>query len=86
MNGAPFRHIGGMVVADHGALGLRAARGLASFYECEGHHWRSIGAVGAGQACRVRSVALKTAIAQAEAWRRAAGWYDPNDADHQAPG
>ncbi len=64
-------------MADHGAVTLAQARALAFFYDQEaGAQLR-----GASGECRRRAHALETAIAAAWAWRRAAGWSDPDLAD-----
>jgi hypothetical protein len=81
MKGVPYRHIGGAVVADHGPMRLAMARDLAGFYQSEGHRCRAAGARAPALVCAERSAALAEAVVQAEAWRRAAGWADPNDAD-----
>jgi hypothetical protein len=81
MKGAPYRHIGGMVIADLGPLTLLAAADLALFYLREGlgalaHRERA-----AASACGERVLALTTAIDGAIQWRGAAGWKDPFAAD-----
>ena len=81
MNGAPFRSIGGAVVADHGPISLIAARNLAGFYASEALHWRDLGSQVAFEACARRADFLREAVVEAEAWRRAAGWTDPDAAD-----
>ncbi len=78
---APFRHIGGAILTDHGPLTLREARRLAEVYRRETAHWADAGHA-AGQAmCRSRAQALEEAVSGAETWRRAAGWAFPDDAD-----
>ena len=81
MNSAPFRSIGGTVLADHGPIPLGAARNLARFYASEALHWRGLGSQGAFEACVRRADVLRDAVAAAETWRRAAGWGDPDAAD-----
>jgi hypothetical protein len=79
MSGAPFRAIGGAVVSDHGAMALAEARTLATFYAFEanspftGAVWRRM--------ADERARALERAATDAERWRRAAGWADPEAAD-----
>lgn len=77
MTGAPFRAIGGSVVADHGPIALADARALQTFYAGEADH--------AGETWTRRAVershALADAVKDAERWRRAAGWTNPDDAD-----
>ena len=84
MNGAPFRHIGGMVTADHGPMPLATARGLADFYRSEATYWRGMADDMTSSACALRASGLETAILAAAAWRRAAGWTDPDTADGEA--
>jgi hypothetical protein len=81
MNGAPFRAIGGAVVADHGPLSLAEARALARFYASEAGHWRDLDGRAASDACARRAGTLRDAVTAAEMWRRAAGWADPDAAD-----
>jgi hypothetical protein len=77
VTGAPFHAVGGAILADHGPLSLKEARALAVFYARE--------AVGEGGAragfCMTRSLTLARAAYDAERWRRAAGWTDPDLAD-----
>jgi hypothetical protein len=78
MRDAPYRHIGGAIVADHGPLTLMGARRLAQFYLAEArrsaeNRWVRV--------CAGRAAALEGAIIAAELWRRAAGWTLPDDAD-----
>lgn len=85
MIGAPFRHIGGMVLADHGPLTLVAARDLAKFYQSEAQRW-SLRKNGRSPCiCEKRAVALLEAVEAARRWRRAAGWAAPEAADNQNP-
>jgi hypothetical protein len=81
MNGAPYRSIGGAVIADHGPIPLAHARRLAAFYASEALHWRGRDALTAGDACARRAAVLRQAVRAAETWRRAAGWTDPDAAD-----
>lgn len=81
MNGAPFSHLGGAILADHGALSLAEARGLAMFYAREACFNAKAGAAAAALTCADRAVALNAAVDAALAWRRAAGWRNPEDAD-----
>ncbi len=79
MSGAPFRAIGGAIISDHGAIALAEVRSLAAFYAREakspfaGATWRRLAGA--------RARALERAAAEAEGWRRAAGWTDPEAAD-----
>ena len=78
MTPAHYRHIGGAVVADHGHVTLAAARALALFYAGEaGFETPEV-----SSECRRRAHALAGAITAASTWRRAAGWNDPDLADH----
>ena len=81
MKGAPFRSIGGAVIADHGPIPLRTARNLARFYASEALHWRGLDSHEAFEACARRADVLWEAVAETESWRRAAGWADPDGAD-----
>ena len=83
VNGAPFRNIGGMVTADHGPMPLATARVLADFYRSETIYWDGVADDATSRACAVRAAALARAIVAAAAWRRAAGWTDPDAADGQ---
>ena len=82
MTDPAYVHIGGAVVCDHGPLTLAEARALASSYAREGEHWASVGEVRAGDACVRRAMALAKAATDTALWRRAAGWRDPEAADH----
>jgi hypothetical protein len=79
MTGAPFRAIGGAIISDHGPITLAEAWALAAFYAAEataplnGAIWRRLAAE--------RARALEFAGAEAQRWRRAAGWADPEAAD-----
>jgi hypothetical protein len=64
MNPANFRHIGGVVVADHGRISLAAARALARFYKSQAEAETSETSC----ECRRRAVALNDAIAAASTW------------------
>jgi len=81
MNVAPYRHIGGTVIADHGPLSLAAARALERFYRAEADHRRALDDIATSRTCATRAHALSQAVAAAAAWRRAAGWSDPETAD-----
>jgi hypothetical protein len=81
VKGAPFRAIGGAVVADHGPIPLAAARRLSLFYATEALHCRRQGHRDGAAVCASRAKALREAVAAAEVWRRAAGWADPDAAD-----
>ena len=85
MNGAPFRHIGGMVIADHGPLPLAAAQAIAELYGREALEAARRGERRLERACRARADALLAAGTAAIAWRRAAGWRDPHAADQPVP-
>jgi hypothetical protein len=86
VKGAPYRHIGGMVVADHGPLPLRAAAELALFYVREGLQGLEARERAVASVCGERILALTRAVDAAAQWRRAAGWEDPFAADGRAPG
>jgi hypothetical protein len=81
MSPADFRHIGGAVVADHGRVSLADARALALFYKREAG---SKTCESSGE-CRRRARALESAVTAASAWRRAAGWTEPDLADRPPP-
>jgi len=81
VNGAPYRHIGGMVMADHGPLTLTAVRALEAFYRAEARYRRALDDPATSQGCAFRADVLAEAATAAEAWRRAAGWTDPEAAD-----
>jgi nucleoside diphosphate kinase len=81
MIGAPFRHIGGTVLADHGPLTLVAARELAKFYQSEARRRPSQDGKRFPCICGQRATALLEAAEAAEKWRRAAGWTNPEAAD-----
>ncbi len=81
MNHAPYRHIGGAVIADHGAIALAQARALIQFYEREARFNLRAGLAAAARLCRRRAAALNAALDAATLWRRAAGWRDPEAAD-----
>ncbi len=86
MRGAPYRHIGGMVIADHGPLALLAAAELALFYAREGLEGVRHGERSTVSTCGERILALTAAVDAAVEWRRAAGWSDPFAADAPALG
>jgi len=77
MSAAPFRAVGGAILADHGPIRLTDARALMVAYAREaaasGGRWRDL--------CGGRAQALSAAVTEAMAWRRAAGWGDPEQAD-----
>jgi hypothetical protein len=79
MMGAPFRAVGGTILADHGPMRLAQARALAAFYAREAARQRQ-GSRAAGL-CAERCRALAHAADDAARWRRAAGWTDPEMAD-----
>ena len=81
MTTPPFRHIGGAVIADHGPIDLAQARRLAKAYALEAASLAEAGAISWSRTCAARAEALDEAIAAACAWRRAAGWRDPEEAD-----
>lgn len=81
MKGAPFRAIGGSVIADHGPIALAEARALARFYASEAVLWRDLGRRATAVACARRAMVLIEAAAAVETWRRAAGWAHPEAAD-----
>ncbi len=77
----PFGHCAGAVLGDGGPLTLAAARALAEFYAREGQAQILAGSPGWGRLCGARSTCLERAVSEASAWRRAAGWLRPEDAD-----
>ncbi|MBA3812680.1 MAG: hypothetical protein H0X27_13755 [Caulobacteraceae bacterium] len=81
VNGAPYRHIGGAVIGDHGPIALAEVRALAGFYEREAGLNQLTGAAGAAEICGLRARVLRAALEAADRWRRAAGWRDPEAAD-----
>jgi hypothetical protein len=81
VNRAPFSHIGGAVIADHGAIGLVEARRLASLYAAEAKAAAKASATRWAGLCAGRALALAAAAEAAARWRRAAGWADPRTAD-----
>ena len=81
MTGAPFAHIGGTVIADHGAIALASSRRLAGFYAAEARLAQGAGARRWGDLCAGRALALGAAADAAALWRRAAGWAEPDAAD-----
>ena len=81
MKGANYRHLGGALMTDHGRITLAAARGLAAFYAQEVLANIALGAPHAAHECGIRSRTLVDVVAAATAWRRAAGWADPDMAD-----
>ncbi|HZZ34084.1 MAG TPA: hypothetical protein VFE03_00055 [Caulobacteraceae bacterium] len=84
MNGGAYRHIGGAVVGDHGAVSLARARQLVRFYGREALHCRRHGQRAVAEACARRALALNAAVSEAAQWRRAAGWRAPEGADIRA--
>jgi hypothetical protein len=78
---APFGHIGGAVVGDHGPVGLRLARDLARFYGLEAIDRQKAGERRIALTCARRALALHQAAEAAVRWRRAAGWREPEGAD-----
>ncbi|HEY5105304.1 MAG TPA: hypothetical protein VII73_00885 [Caulobacteraceae bacterium] len=81
MRAARYAHIGGAILTDHGPIGLGQARDLAAFYRREASFSAASNAPMAAQTCMARAVALGVAAHAAAAWRRAAGWGDPEQAD-----
>ena len=81
MTAAPFVHIGGALVADHGPVALAQSRALAGFYAAEARLAQGVGARRWAALCARRAVALAAAADAATLWRRAAGWADPEAAD-----
>jgi hypothetical protein len=81
VNGGGYRHIGGAVVGDHGAVSLARARALVRFYGREALHCRRHGQRALAKACARRALALYVALSEAARWRRAAGWKEPEGAD-----
>jgi hypothetical protein len=81
---APFRHIGGMVLADHGPLTLAEAHALTAFYRREGRELGRTGRPDLARLCQTRGRALLRAIRRASRWRRAAGWVDTDGPDRLA--
>ncbi len=82
MKDQPFRHIGGAIVADHGAVALTSARALSKLYQERAAAEIFLGRTDDQLKARARS--LDGAIAQAVIWRRAAGWTDPEAADRSS--
>src|SRR5271155_5020414 len=68
VKGAPFRAIGGAVIADHGPIRLAEARRLSQFYAIEALHCRDQGSPDASALCGRRAQALREAVAAAEIW------------------
>lgn len=66
------------MVADHGRVTLTVARALAFFYAREA----GLETPEVSRECRRRAHALEGAVIAASTWRRAAGWNDPDLADH----
>ncbi len=81
MNAAPFAHVGGAVIADHGPLALAASRALIGFYDVEARLAAEGGARRWANLCARRALTLTAAAGDADRWRRAAGWADPDAAD-----
>ena len=75
-----FRHIGGAIVSDCGAIPIAAARTLCRLYQKQGEMHARADAEGERYNTQVRS--LDRVITEAAIWRRAAGWSDPEAADH----
>jgi len=77
VSAAPFRALGGVILADHGPIHLAEARALMVVYMREAGAnqggWRDL--------CVARAQALAAAVIHATEWRRAAGWGDPEQAD-----
>ena len=86
MTDPAYGHIGGAVVCDHGPLTLAEARDLSIFYAGEADHCFTMGEIHAGLACAGRAAALRQVADDAARWRRAAGWRDPEAADHALSG
>jgi hypothetical protein len=78
---APYRHIGGAIVADHGPIGLGEARALARFYAREAKSGAQAPAL--ARACVNRARTLRAAARAAARWRLAAGWRLPEEADER---
>jgi hypothetical protein len=81
VNRAPFAHIGGDVIADHGPIALVQARDLVALYAVEAQAAADAGAARWASRCRGRALSLAAAAEAAVRWRRAAGWADPEAAD-----
>lgn len=81
MKGAPYRHIGGAIVADHGPIGLGETRALARFYVREAKF--NAQAPDLARACVNRARTLRAAARAAARWRLAAGWRLPEEADRR---
>ncbi len=82
MTGAPYRAVGGCVVTDHGVLAMANTRMLSGFYAREAASPETGGR--RGRVAPPRSQALATAVEDAGRRRHAAGWIDPDAADHLA--
>jgi hypothetical protein len=81
LNADVFRHIGGAVIGDCGPLSLAQARDLVRFYAREALHCQAAGERALARVCAGRALGLHTAVGEADLWRRAAGWRDPDAAD-----
>ncbi|MDQ2859595.1 MAG: hypothetical protein M3T55_02485 [Pseudomonadota bacterium] len=81
MTGAPFAHIGGTVIADHGPVALTASGGLRDFYAIEACLAEGAGVRRWAELCARRALTLAAVADAAALWRRAAGWADPAAAD-----
>jgi hypothetical protein len=80
MNAPIFWHSGGHVMCAEGPLALSLARRLVSV--CAEEEAAALPAnVPRAMALRAVRETLRTALATAEAWRRAAGWDNPEAAD-----
>lgn len=81
MNAGAYHHIGGVLYRDQRRISLASARALLALWAADGS---SASSAGASPGCAARDqlpTALRKAVASALAWRRAAGWDDPNQAD-----
>jgi hypothetical protein len=75
------RHIGGAVIGDDGVIALGYVHALVKFYGLEALRARGEGQRRRAVLCARRALDLQEAATQAQRWRRAAGWTDPDAAD-----
>ncbi len=78
---ARYVHVGGAILTDHGPIGLGQARHLVAFYEREASLTVAPHPSAWAQTCTTRAETLGAIACAAVAWRRAAGWTDPDQAD-----
>jgi hypothetical protein len=78
---ALFWHSGGAVLCPRGAVSLARAREVAAFCDAQGEAAARTDDPDRTAILRLNAQALRSAVAEAEAWRRAAGWRNPDEAD-----